>query len=266
MRGALFGVMVCTFLICCSTPPTNRTDNPEIATQHKESRTVSINSPDGVKLAGTLWESSSAKSPSVLMLHQWQSDRHSYVDVAEKLSAKGFSVLAIDGRGFGDSIIKADGNPVTADRSESAVRSMIDDVDAAFDFLSKQTNVDPARVGIVGASYGSSLAIMYAADHPKVSAVAMLSPGLNYFGNMQTEPAVRKYGDRPLLMAAASDDPDSADAVSMLGKALTNNRKVKAIVLPSGGHGTALLKNASFETSLISFLVESLMPPDSSYK
>ena len=174
-----------------------------------------------------------------MLLHQWQSDRHSYDDFAKRLNAKGFNVLSIDGRGFGESVKTADGKTVAPERTDAAVKEMLGDIGAAFDFLSKQKNVDPSRVGIVGASYGSSLAIIYAADNPKVKAVALLSPGLNYFGNMPTEPAVAKYGNHPLLLVAAQDDAESAGAVKKLSSA---NDKFQVKIYDEGGHGTALFK------------------------
>jgi len=201
---------------------------------------VTINSPDGLRIVGTLYPADKPNSPAVLLLHQWQSDRHSYDDFAKQMQSKGFAVLSIDGRGFGESTRAADGMAVPAERSDSAVKTMLGDVDAAFEFLSRQKNVDPARVGIVGASYGSSLAIMYAAGDPKVKAVALLSPGLNYFGNMQTEPAVKKYGDRPLLLVAANDDKESADSVNQLKNA-SANAKIESKIYDKGGHGTSLL-------------------------
>jgi len=204
-------------------------------------QTVTIDSPDGVKLVGSFFASEKPNSPALLLLHQWQSDRHSYDDFATRMQAKGFAVLSIDGRGFGESTKKADGSAVTAGRNDADVKGMLGDVGAAFEFLSKQKNVDPSRVGIVGASYGSSLALIYAADNPKVAAVALLSPGLNYFGGMATEPAIEKYGDRPLYIIAARDDKESADAADKL-LAAGNNAKYGAKVHEKGGHGTALFK------------------------
>jgi dienelactone hydrolase len=201
--------------------------------------TITIDSPDGVKIVGSFLESAKANSPAVLLLHQWQSDRHSYDDLAKRLNAKGFNVLSIDGRGFGESVKTADGKTVGPDRSDEAVKGMLGDVGAAFDFLSRQKNVDPTRVGIVGASYGSSLAVIYAAGDQKVKAVALLSPGLNYFGNMATEPAVTKYGDRPLLLVAAQDDAESADAVRKLGS-IGPNDKHQVKIYDKGGHGTGI--------------------------
>jgi dienelactone hydrolase len=252
MKAYFLLILVITLLGCnsgASNNPSNTvTANNTAANNSANSvattigaQTVAIDSPDGVKIVGTFFESTKANSPAVLLLHQWQSDRHSYDDFARRLQAKGFNVLSIDGRGFGESVKTADGKPVAPERTDAAVKGMLGDVGAAFDFLSKQKNVDPSRVGIVGASYGSSLAIIYAADNPKVKAVALLSPGLNYFGNMATEPAVRKYGDRDLFVLASKGDTESAEAAENFEK--IGNTRYGFMILPVGSlHGTEMFK------------------------
>jgi len=202
-------------------------------------KTVEVDSVDGTPIYGSMYAVDKPDSPALLLLHQWDSDRHSYDDFAERMQKRGFVVLSIDGRGFGDSKHRSNGAIITPGRTDADVKAMLGDVEAAFSYLSKQPNVDPKRVGIVGASYGSSLAIIYAADHPNVAAVAMLSPGLNYFGNIPDEPAVKKYGDRPLFMTAAEDDKESADAVRALAAA---DPKAGQKIYASGGHGQALFK------------------------
>ena len=204
------------------------------------SQTVNITSPDGVILVGTYLESPIPNQPALLLLHQWQSDRHSYDDFAKRMQAQGFNVLSLDGRGFGESTKTADGKTVGPSRTDDAVKAMLNDVGAAYDFLSKQAKVDADRIEIIGASYGSSLAIIYAANNHKVAAVALLSPGLNYFGNMQTEPAAKKYGNRPLLLVAAKDDAESADAVGKLKEESTSMCDVQ--IYDKGGHGTHLFE------------------------
>jgi dienelactone hydrolase len=204
---------------------------------------VTIDSADSVKIVGTYLTAPKPNSPALLLLHQWQSDRHSYDDFAKQMHEKGFAVLAIDGRGFGESTRKADGSTVSAGRADADVKAMLGDVDAAFNYLAKQQNVDAAKIGIVGASYGSSLAIIYAADHPNVAAVAMLSPGLNYFGNMPTAPAVEKYGDRPLCLLAGEDqDRESFAAVRRLNPMIGEYGRYEQTFYEAGGHGTDLLK------------------------
>ena len=252
MKAYFLLILVITLLGCnsgASNNPSNTvTANNTAANNSANSvattigaQTVAIDSPDGVKIVGSFFESARANSPAVLLLHQWQSDRHSYDDFAKRLQAKGFNVLSIDGRGLGESVKTADGKPVAPERTDAAVKGMLGDVGAAFDFLSKQKNVDPSRVGIVGASYGSSLAIIYAADNPKVKAVALLSPGLNYFGNMATEPAVRKYGDRDLFVVASKGDTESAEAAENFEK--IGNTRYGFMILPVGSlHGTEMFK------------------------
>lgn len=221
-------------------------------------RRVMYESPDKVIIVGSFYAVTKPDSPAVLLLHQFGSNRQSYDEFAKRLQAKGFGVLAIDGRGFGESVMAADGKAVSVSRSDDAVKGMLDDVGAAFEFLSKQKNVDPARIGIVGASYGSSLAMIYGSDNPKVKSVALLSPGLSYFGNMPTEPAIKKYGDRALLMIAADDDKESADSVRKLKEAGAN-AKYEIQIYPKGGHGTGLFRaKVGLEDLLEQFLIKSL--------
>ena len=219
---------------------------------------IKFTSEGNAEIVGTFYESPKANSPAVLLLHQWQSNRKSYDEFAKRLQAKGFGVLAIDGRGFGESVKTTDGKTVAAARTDEAVKGMNADVGNAFDFLAKQKNVDTARMGIVGASYGSSLAIIYSAENLKVKAVALLSPGLNYFGNLPTEPAVKNYGDRNLLLVAADDDKESADAVRKL-KSLGANDKYEVKIYPKGGHGTGIFAaKVGLEDLLEQFLTKSL--------
>lgn len=237
-------IVISLLLIACGGRPKPPNDvrsgpAPEQPASDKPYKTVEIDSIDGTPLYGSMYAADKPDSPALLLLHQWASDRHSFDDFSARMQQRGFAVLAIDGRGFGESNHHSNGSMLEAGRTDADVERMLGDVDAAFSYLSKQQGVDPKRVGIVGASYGSSLAIIYAADHGQVATVSLLSPGLNYFGNMSTTPAVKKYGDRPLFMTAAEDDKDSADSVRTLG---TADPKATLKVYGSGGHGQALFK------------------------
>lgn len=212
--------------------PQNSSDIP--------AQTLGFDVPDGAQIVGTFYAAAKENSPAVLMLHQYGSSRESYKDLAREFRASGFAVLAIDGRGFGDSTKKADGSRIAPSQSNEAVIGMKSDVAAAVKFLSEQKNVDKNRIGIIGASYGSSLAIIHAAENPDIKAVALLSPGTNYFGNLPTEPAVEKYAPRPVLIVAAEDDAESAAASRLLDKLATGD-KHQLQIYPKGGHGTGVL-------------------------
>ncbi len=227
-------------------------------TKIPEPQTIKFESADKLEIVGTFYESPKASSPAVLLLHQWQSNRKSYDAFAKQLQSKGFGVLAIDGRGFGESVKTTDGARVSPSRTDETVTAMKTDVGQAFDFLAKQKNVDAARIGIIGASYGSSLAMIYGAENPKVKAVVLLSPGLNYFGNMPTIPAVKSYGMRSLLLVAADDDKESADSVRKL-KESNANQNCEVKIYERGGHGTGIFAaKLGLEDLLEQFLTKSL--------
>lgn len=221
-----------------------------------EPQVITFVSAGDVVISGLLRNAPAPNSPAVLLLHQWKSDRRSYDELGAALNKLGFAVLAIDGRGFGESTKTTDGRSVSAGRDDATVAAMKSDVDNSFKFLSNQKNVDPNRIGIVGASYGSSLAVIYAAENKQVKSVALLSPGINYFGNIPTEPAVKDFGERSLLIVAAEDDRESAETVRQLGAI---NSKYETQVYPRGGHGTGILKaGVGLDELLIQFLKRSL--------
>ena len=219
---------------------------------------IKFTSAGDVEIIGTFYQSPKANSPAVLLLHQFGSSRQSFDEFAKIMQKKNLGVLAIDGRGFGDSTKTTGGETVAAERTDEAVNGMRADVKNAFEFLANQKNVDANRMGIVGASYGSSLALIDAAENKQVKAVALLSPGINYFGNLPTEPALKNYGDRPLLMVAAEDDEESADAVRKL-KAENPNEKYETQIYEKGGHGTNIFDaDAGLQDVLEQFLVKNL--------
>jgi dienelactone hydrolase len=261
LSPSIFLAVLAIFSFACkpnpafnSVPTSNPNTQKNTETKLAESQTIKFTSVEKLEIIGTFYESPKASSPAVLLLHQWQSNRKSYDNFAKQLQATGFGVLAIDGRGFGESVKTADGKTVSPSRTDDAVKAMKADVDNAFNFLKQQKNVNPSRIGIVGASYGSSLAIIYGAENTQIKAVALLSPGLNYFGNMPIEDAVKNYGERSLLLVAADDDKESAETVKTLKQI---NEKYETKIYLKGGHGTALFA-ANLEDLLEEFLVKNL--------
>jgi dienelactone hydrolase len=263
LSPSIFLAVLAIFSFACkpnpafnSVPTSNPNTQKNTETKIAEPQTIKFESADSLEIIGTFYESPKASSPAVLLLHQWQSTRKSYDNFAKQLQATGFGVLAIDGRGFGESVKTADGKTVSPLRTDDAVKAMKADVDNAFNFLKQQKNVNPSRIGIVGASYGSSLAIIYGAENTQIKAVALLSPGLNYFGNMPIEDAVKNYGERSLLLVAADDDKESAETVKKLKQI---NEKYEMQIYSKGGHGTTLFAaKVGLEDLLEQFLTKNL--------
>ena len=161
--------------------------------------------------------------------------RRSHADwdaAAAQLSDAGFAVLALDYRGSED------------------VMAYAIDVRAAKTFLRERPEVSPGSIGIAGASIGANLAVLDAADDPGVKSIALLSPGLDYKG-LRIEAAMKKFGDRPALLAGSTKDPYAARSIrhlTTIGPGLREVRLTDAVA-----HGTVLL---SRDPDLIPALVD----------
>jgi pimeloyl-ACP methyl ester carboxylesterase len=204
---------------------------------------------DGIRITGTLY-AAAGKAPAILCLHQWRSDRGSFAGLARTLQAAGFTVLAIDMRGYGGSTKTSAGATVRPDRKARP------DVEAAVNFLRGHAAVDPARIGIIGASYGSSNAVQYAAGDARVKALVLLSPGLNYFNELPTEDAVRTLAARPMLAIASSEDIRSVETLQAYEKLA---RGVVTRQYDNAGHGTDMLSSAAgLDRVIVDFMKKNL--------
>jgi uncharacterized protein len=121
--------------------------------------TVTMKTSDDVELAA--WWVPSENGAAVALLHGAGSTRTAVLDHAAVLASRGYGVLLLDARGHGSS--KGHGNDFGwyGDR----------DVAAAVDFLARQPQVDPDRIGVVGLSMGGEEAIGAAGSDPRIRAV-----------------------------------------------------------------------------------------------
>jgi pimeloyl-ACP methyl ester carboxylesterase len=167
-----------------------------------------------------------------------------WADFARSLQAAGFSSLAIDLRGHGE----------TGGDEDWALAA--EDVALAYAWLAGHDGISADRVGIVGASIGANLALVVAAGDPSVRSIALLSPGLDYF-RVRIDGLIEQYGDRPSLLIASEEDQYSADTVRTLA-ALAPGEAEPLLVL-NAGHGTAMFdRQADLAGRLLDFLARTL--------
>jgi hypothetical protein len=67
----------------------------------------------------------------------------------------------------------------------------------------------------------------------------LLSPGLDY-RSLRTDAALRKYGGRPALLVAGSNDPYALRSAKDLAAGGGGVREMR--ILENAGHGTTMLK------------------------
>ena len=219
-----------------------------------EKREVTFDTADGFTIHGTLYAGKLPKA--VLCLPMLGRTRSTYADLAGKLQEDGFWVLAIDLRGHGESLMQAGTKHEVADFKPTDFLAMDRDLDAALKFLRKETKVSAGGTAIVGASIGANLALRYAAAHPGIKALVLLSPGYNFRG-LATLDVIKKLGGVTILFAAGTDDAYSADTVRELSKLTGVSKDVD--LLANAGHGTTMFeKSAGFLDRVAKWLQEKL--------
>ncbi|MBN2114670.1 MAG: alpha/beta hydrolase [Acidimicrobiia bacterium] len=177
---------------------------------------VSFATPDGLNLEGRLFP---AGPTWVLLAHMRPADMASWFEFAAVLQQAGYSALAYNNRGYGNS---DEGDPLDlgADAQGALAFARASGAQAVF---------------FIGASMNGAAALFLAAEEDLAGIVTLSgvpewdnTPGLSRAGEI-TEPA---------LFVAARDDGQAAAIADAMGASVAGNAQV--IVYPTGGHGTAM--------------------------
>ena len=121
---------------------------------------VTIRTDDGVRLAG--WFAPRPGAPALILLHGYPAEKADLLPLATALAPQ-FATLLVDQRYFGDS----GGRATTLGFRERA------DLKRVVDFL--QSRGAPS-VGVFGFSLGGAVALLTAAEDPRIRAIAAYAP------------------------------------------------------------------------------------------
>jgi len=119
---------------------------------------------DGFKLTGVLHtEDKPKRRPAFLVLHGFGSNKDSggSVATAKMLAGFGYVVLRFDMRGCGQS---------EGPRGRVICLEQVEDTKHALSFLATRPEVDPDRIGVIGASFGAAVAVYTAGVDSRVAA------------------------------------------------------------------------------------------------
>lgn len=193
-----------------------------------------------------------------LLLHGVGSSKGEWAAFATRLAGEGYGVLAYDGRGHAESAMQA-GQKLSwrkfrSTGTDNEWNQMQNDVDAALVFLSS-AGVQSSSVAFGGASIGANIMLIAAVTHPEARLAVLLSPGINYRDVMTVNP-IRKYGKRPLLVAAATTDNYAFQSSQLLyNLAVSVAGPDNTLFLQTdAGHGAPILDNAAMMDAVISWI------------
>jgi dienelactone hydrolase len=190
---------------------------------HAAGRAVLFRANDGRMVNALFMEATQQQAPAVVLVPMLGRSKDDWNVLGQRFADIGINALAID-------------LPSTASPADGFGRWHLD-IAAAIGFLVSRPEIRPSSIGVLGASLGANLAAVEAAADPRVRALALVSPSLDYRG-VRLEAPFRNYGSRPALLVASLGDPYAARTVrALVAEASTHEvqwSEVKA-------HGTLLL-------------------------
>jgi dienelactone hydrolase len=216
-----------------------------------EPQTVTFTARDGVQISGALYVPEKTPAPAVVLLNMLGRSHRDWDETAARLVDAGFAVLAVD---FRQSPVI---DPEAADAVLSPYAPLVLDAEAARAYLAARPEVNPGRIGVAGASLGANVAVLAAGNDPSVRSMALLSVSLDYRG-LKLEQALKKFGSRPALLVASSEDPF---ALRSARQAVTMGDGARELrVLSGAGHGTVMLaRDPDLSSALVDWFIRTLL-------
>ena len=191
---------------------------------------VTLQGADNVALKATYYPAG-RPGPGVLLFHDCNRDRSAWTALATAAAARGYHVLALDYRGFGESAGQRLENP--QDQQQQIDTKWPGDLDAAFSWLTAQPGVDRQRVAAGGASCGVNQSVHLARRHPEVKTLILLSGPVNPAGRQH----LRSASWMPIFAAASHDDGDALATMRwVLG--WSRHPANELVEYKTAGHGT----------------------------
>lgn len=207
---------------------------------------------NGGVLSGVLFlgNGDSEKKPAALLIHGWQSGQNRMFETAEILSGLGITCLTIDLRGHG----KTPGDLNTLSRKD-----FLADVIAGYDFLVHREDVDSARIGVVGSSFGGYFAALLAskrklawmvlrvpadfvddgfdkAKRADASAIAPLITASTPWKATRALRSIHEFAGNVLLVESGNDDIIPSETIANFRNAVSDPADLTYILMEGAPH------------------------------
>ncbi|MCB1147332.1 MAG: alpha/beta fold hydrolase [Leptospiraceae bacterium] len=154
---------------------------------------VKFQSADGF-CAADFYRPGAEKFGVIIMAHGFAAERSwKLPEYAAHFAANGIGVLLFDYRNFGDS----PGEP----RQLISPARHLQDYESALSFIQGHSQVDSNRIGVWGASFSAGHSVYLAAKNPKIAAISLLVPFLDFWPVLQKIPPLAVAGLLPFAVA-----------------------------------------------------------------
>jgi len=207
---------------------------------------ITLTTKEGFELKTDYFMPQSATNRAVILLHQCNSDRTMYDDIAHELSLKGIHALSLDFRWFGESVsgktdIKELAKLPAAQRKNPWAMIMEhwpEDVQLAFDFLRNKVGAN-GDIGVVGASCGGRQAKILVENNP-IKAISFFSSAVVHNDKDAVTSYKASLAKIPTLFISA--EQDGTFNGTQKGFSLNEDLNSKFISYKGDEHGHPLLE------------------------
>ncbi len=205
---------------------------------------VAWTTPDGIQMAGLYHSSRLPTHYTWILLHGLGSGKEEWDSFAQQLGIQGEGVFIYDLRGHGSSTQSTSGQKVSYRNWQTAEpwAAMPGDLGSAVSMLHSRYQIPVKRIAVGGASLGANVALVYASRQPRVPALVLLSPGLEYAG-IASEAPFKAFAQRPVFMAASPGDAYAFSSVRQLAGWRTD-AACRVAEGPGGAHGVNMFQGS----------------------
>lgn len=200
-----------------------------------DSRAVTFESTDGVRLAGRMFGPEGAIA-GVVLAHMQPADQSSWFDFADQLGGLGYRTLTFDFRGY------CPGGDAGCSEGDKDVAAIWQDVAGAVGFLRTE---GVRRIGLVGASMGGTASLVYASQSDAdIDAIVTLSAP-DAIEGLTAGPDVLQTVNAAKLFLAGSADGNAAVTAQAFYNETLQPKRVEP--LTTADHGTDILEGNQAE-------------------
>jgi pimeloyl-ACP methyl ester carboxylesterase len=195
----------------------------------------------GIQGHGDVYVSKNESATLILLFHQAGWSRGEYREIAPKLVAAGYRVMAVDQRS-GGAVNGVQNQTHRRATKMGLARSYLDayaDLEAALAYA--RTELGVARIIVWGSSYSASLVFRLAAEHPKtVTAVMAFAPG-EYFEKQKSPVYIWNFAKRVKQPLFVTSSKKERAQVKPIFDASPAKQKILFTPASRGQHGSRAL-------------------------
>ncbi len=233
MRRRSAAAVLCAvlFVSACGSDPAPQSTTGDSAPD--PGREISFETIDGLTLEARLWGTG---DEYVILAHMRPADMASWFEFARVLAEEGYTAMAFNFRGYGESD-GVEGDFAVATDVRGAVQAALDD--------------GARRVHLIGASMGGTGAVAASASDQIAATITLSAP--DEFEGVNAAIKARSVDNAMLLIAAEEDGTAAVDAAAIAAEAKGD---AELVVLSGGQHGTNLF--AEHGTEITELILEFL--------